>query len=409
MPFFIYKALNSVGGETQGEIQADNKKTAIDYLKRDGLTPLYIEEKGKFEKSQFSIFSNLTIFERGISAVDRVFLTRHLAAILKSGINLTEALEVLQEDVQKPLLKKILVDAKKNLEKGQPLSMTFASYDKYFSPVFIGLIRAGESSGTLEDTLENLGNQLQRDYELRKKVQSAMIYPAILMFASSLIIVLLLTFVMPRLTKALLQTKVKLPAITRFFIGVSDILSAQPILTVVIFLGAIFFLILFFRRQKGKQIFLKFLQKIPISRELIKRLALARFSRTFLNLLKSGMPALEAIKITAQTVGNKSYEDALLNIAEDIKKGSPLNQSFKKRIYLFPQLVVSIIGIGERTGTLERALLTISNYYEEEVDRILKNLVSLLEPLMLVVMGFVIAGIALSILLPIYQLVSSFR
>ncbi|MEK7593223.1 MAG: type II secretion system F family protein [Patescibacteria group bacterium] len=409
MPFFIYKALNSAGGETQGEIQADNKKTAIDYLKRDKLTPLYIEEKGKFEKSQFSIFSNFTIFERGINATDRIFLTRHLAAILKSGINLREALEVLQEDVQKPILKKILIDAKKNLEKGQPLSMTFATYDKYFSPVFIGLIRAGESSGTLEDTLENLGEQLQRDYELRKKVQSAMIYPAILMFASSLIIVLLLTFVMPRLTKALLQTKVKLPAITRFFIGVSDILSVQPILTIAVFIGAIIFLVLFFRHQKGKQIFLKLLQKIPISRELIKRLALARFSRTFLNLLKSGMPALEAIKITAQTVGNKNYEDALLSIAEDIKKGSPLNQSFKKRIYLFPQLVVSIIGIGERTGTLERALKTISDYYEEEVDRILKNLVSLLEPLMLVIMGFVIAGIALSILLPIYQLVSSFR
>lgn len=408
MPIFIYKALTKEGRETQGEIQADNKELAIDYLKRDQLLPLYLEKKGE-GSGKISVFLSWGIFQGGVSALDRMFLTRHLAAILKSGINLREALEVLEEDTQKTILKKILNDAKKNLEKGQPLSTTFSAYQKHFSPVFVGLIKAGEASGTLEDALEGLGEQLQRDYELKKKVQSAMIYPAILMTASALIIILLLTFVMPRLTKALLQTKVKLPAITRFLLGLSGVFSANPMITLVIFAGLIISLVLIFRHPKGRQFFLAILEKLPISRDLIKKLALSRFTRTFRNLLKSGMPALESLNITAKTVGNLSFENAILSAAEDVRKGSPLSQAIKKRSYLFPPLVTSIIGVGERTGTLERSLKTISDYYEEEVDRLLKNLVSLLEPLMLIVMGIIIAGIALSILLPIYQLVSSFR
>jgi len=146
-----------------------------------------------------------------------------------------------------------------------------------------------------------------------------------------------------------------------------------------------------------------------LGRELIKKLALARFTMTFRNLLKSGMSALDALDITAKTVGNSQYEMAIVLIAEEIRKGAPLHEVFKKRANLFPQLVSSIIAVGERTGTLERSLLTIAEYYNEEVDRLLKNLVSLLEPILLVIMGIIVATIALSILLPIYQLVSSFR
>lgn len=404
---FVYKALTKEGREQQGEAQAVDKKTAIEDLQRNGLTPFYIEEKGKFEKGE-GLFS-ISIFGNRVNSLDRLFLTRHLAAILKSGINLREALEILEQDVQKPIMKKILKDAKANLERGQPLSATFEAYEKYFSPVFIGLVKAGESSGTLEETLEGLGEQLQKDYDIIKKVQSAMIYPLILLGASSLIVVLLLTFVMPRLIKALSQSKVALPWITRFLIGISKILSANPILTVVVFLTLVVSLVLFFQSRNGKKKLIYILEKLPISKNLITKLALARFSMTFRNLLKSGVSALEALNITARTIGNPRYETALLDIAEELRKGAPLFQVFKKRDYLFPQLVISVIAIGERTGTLERSLQMISNYYDEETDRILKNIVSLIEPLLLVVMGAIIAGIALSILLPIYQLVSSFR
>lgn len=408
MPIFIYRALNKEGHQQNGEVQAESRDMAIEYLQREKLTLLFLEKAGYIKKKQFS-FINLLFSGGGINASDKMFLTRHLSAILKSGISLSEALEILSEDTIKPFLKKILSDAKINLERGQPLSATMESYNKYFSPVFIGLIKAGEMAGTLEETLEGLGEQLHRDYEMKKKVQSALIYPAILLSASLLIVILLLTFIMPRLTKALLQAKVSLPWITRFLIGLSQIFSSNPVITVLIFILLLIFVFLFAKSEFGKKNIIRVLEKAPISGNLIKKLALVRFSRTFRNLLRSGISAFESLDITAKTIGIQSYEKALSDIREGIKKGANISDSFKDRKEFFPQLVISIIAVGEKTGTLERSLETIADYYDEEADRILKNIVSLIEPALLVVMGIVIAGIALSILLPIYQLVSSFK
>ena len=405
---FIYRALNKDGHQQEGEVQAESRGMAIEYLQREKLTPLFIEKIGYVEKKKFSLL-NLLLLGGGIDASDRIFLTRHLSAILKSGISLSEALEILGEDTSKPIFKKILSAAKMNLERGQPLSSTLESYSQYFSPVFIGLVKAGEVSGTLEETLEGLGDQLRRDYEMKKRVQSAMIYPAILLSASLLIVVLLLTFIMPRLTKALLQAKVSLPWITRFLIGLSQIFSSNPILTLFIFILLSVSFLFLIKSKFGKKIIIRALEKMPISGNLIKKLALVRFSRTFRNLLASGLSAFESLDITAKTIGIQSYETALLNIREEIKKGTTISSSFKERREFFPQLVISIIAVGEKTGTLEKSLVTIADYYDEEADRILKNIVSLIEPALLVVMGIVIAGIALSILLPIYQLVSSFK
>ena len=405
---FIYRALNKDGHQQEGEVQAESRGMAIEYLQREKLTPLFIEKIGYVEKKKFSLL-NLLLLGGGIDASDRIFLTRHLSAILKSGISLSEALEILGEDTSKPIFKKILSAAKMNLERGQPLSSTLESYSQYFSPVFIGLVKAGEVSGTLEETLEGLGDQLRRDYEMKKRVQSAMIYPAILLSASLLIVVLLLTFIMPRLTKALLQAKVSLPWITRFLIGLSQIFSSNPILTLFIFILLSVSFLFLIKSKFGKKIIIRALEKMPISGNLIKKLALVRFSRTFRNLLASGLSAFESLDITAKTIGIQSYETALLNIREEIKKGATISSSFKERREFFPQLVISIIAVGEKTGTLEKSLVTIADYYDEEADRILKNIVSLIEPALLVVMGIVIASIALSILLPIYQLVSSFK
>ena len=206
------------------------------------------------------------------------------------------------------------------MERGQPLSATFQAYEKHFSSVFIGLVKAGEVSGNLEDTLENLGMQLQRDYDLKKRVQSAMIYPLILLGASSLIVILLLTFVMPRLIKALTQAKVQLPLITRILIWLSQILSASPILTIIVFLGLIVFMISFGRSKQGKQFFISVMERLPISKDLIKRLALSRFAITLRNLLNSGVSAVEALNITAKTIGNNKYEQALLDIEAELRK-----------------------------------------------------------------------------------------
>lgn len=404
MSNFIFEAVDHDGVIKKGELQSDSKLDVLDYLSKQNLTPISVREKTEALKSSLDIFS----FER-VKAVDRILLTKHLSAIIKAGISLTEAIDILIANSEKNIIKKILVDAKYNLERGQTLSFTFEHWPKYFSPVFSGIIKAGEISGNLENSLEQLGDQLIRDNELVKKVKGAMIYPIILLTTSALVILLMITFVLPRLAKAFLESGLQLPTITKVLLWLSAVLSYSPILTFSIFIGTLGSLSYILRTIRGRKIMSVVAFRLPAFNKLLKRIALARFCNTLSNLLSSGIPITEALDITAKAVVNSTYERAINDIKEDIKKGASITGLLKQRDDLFPSLLTSMVLIGEKTGTLEKTLKTVANFYEEEVDRTLKNLVSLIEPAMLLIMGVVVAGIALSILIPIYSLVGSLK
>ncbi|MEK7657896.1 MAG: type II secretion system F family protein [Patescibacteria group bacterium] len=409
MPLYSYKAVDKNGSPTSGEILADSREEAVENLSRDGLLPIIVEEKSVGKLSQFSDLAQFFPFFQKIGAIDKILLTRYLAAILKAGIGLAEALEIILNDAKKPLIRKILLEIKAGVERGEPLSSMFADYPRYFSPIFVGMIKAGELSGSLESALENLSGQLIRDYDLLKRVRMAMIYPLILLIGSAGIIVLMMTFVLPRMAKAFKGMLAELPLITRFFIALSDYLSRSPILTISVFFILIAAGFYFSRSVFGKKIIFRVFEKLPVASELVKKLALARFSRTFKNLLGSGVSAIEAIEMSALTVGNPTYQKSFLNIMEELKKGSNFSAVFKSRPALYPSFFANIIAIGERTGTLEKSLETLSAFYEEEVDGLLKNLVSLLEPLLIFAMGIIVAMVALSVLLPIFRMVRMFQ
>lgn len=404
MANFIFEAVDKDGAVKKGELQSDSKLDVLDYLSKQNLTPISIREKTEAFKASIEIFS----FER-IKAVDRILLTKHLSAIIKAGISLTEAIDILIANTEKKIMKKILTDAKYNLERGQTLSSTFEHWSKYFSPVFTGIIKAGEISGNLEKSLEQLGDQLTRDNELVKKVRGAMIYPIILLTTSFLVVLLMITFVLPRLAKAFLESGLELPTITKILLWLSDVLSYSPILTFSIFIGILAGFSYLLRTVRGRRIMSAVAFRLPAFNKLLKRIALTRFSHTLSNLLSSGIPITEALDITAKAVVNSSYERAINDIKEEIKKGASITGLLKQREDLFPSLLTSMVLIGEKTGTLEKTLKTVANFYEEEVDRTLKNLVSLIEPVLLLIMGVVVAGIALSILIPIYSLVGSLK
>lgn len=407
MANFLYNALDAHGASHHGELQARDRKAAADSLSRGGLTVVSLKEKDSVERES-GFFSS--IFSGSITPLDRILLTRHLSAIVRAGISLGEAIDILIYNSQKrPLLTKLLEEAKRNLEEGHPLSAVFAAYPEHFPPVFVGLIKAGEASGTLDTTLENLGNQLLRDYELMRKVRSAMVYPAILLVASMGIIMLLLTFVLPRLAATFGQSNIKLPLITQTIVNVSAFLASQKTLTMLVFLGSISGAFIFLRKPAGKRFALSIFAHLPISKDLIKGLALARFSRTLKNLIKSGVSLMDGLDIVAASAGNDAYSQEFLAMREELKKGVSFADTFRKREDYFPRLVGSLIAIGERTGSLENSLDIIAGFYDEEVDRTLHTLVTLLEPLLLLIMGLVVGGIALSVLLPIYQMVGSIR
>lgn len=410
MPLYNYKAVDKSGSIVQGEIKAASKKEALDELSKQGFLPIVVEESGSGEgRAALSTFYKVFSVFGGITTIDKILLARHLSVILKAGLGLAEALGIILADAKKPTVRKILEQAKSGVERGEPLSGVFADYPQYFSPVFVGLIKAGESSGTLDVALENLYNQLLRDYDLLKRVRMAMIYPLVLLVGSGGVIILMLTFVLPRMAKAFEGILQELPLITRIFIGISGYLSWSPTLTVSAFALIIVGGFYLSRSARGKKILFDFFEQLPVSSELIKKLALARFSRTLQNLLAGGVGAIEAIEISATTIGNPMYTESLLEINKDLKRGANLSDAFKSREDLYPSIFASIIMVGERTGTLEKSLETLSAFYDEEVDRLLKTLVALLEPLLIFIMGLVVAMVALAVLLPIFRLVRSFQ
>lgn len=409
MSTFLYQSVDQHGRYRTGELQASDRQSAFSMLRRDGLTPLSLEIKGSISKRGAGSTLISLIALRRISAVDKMLLTRHLSAVVKSGLPIREALDILQEDAKKPALKQILADAKYGLERGQPLSVAFEMYPQFFSPVFVGLVRAGEKSGTLEDTLATLGEQLMRDNELLKRVRAALVYPAILFVASVGVILLLLMFLLPRLAAVFASTRTELPAITKFFVWMSGILTAMPAVT----LGLLALIgvggVAVFRLPFGRRVAVRIMHRMPFMHGLLKGLALARFTRTLHGLLKSGISILDALDITAKSVGNVMYTEALFAMREEATRGISIADALRSRSKLFPRLLVSMVTVGERTGTLDASLNTLASFYDEEVDRNLKGLVGVLEPALLLVMGIVVGGVALSVLLPIYQIVGSIR
>lgn len=405
MPIYFYKAVDKAGNGVSGEVAAESREEATSNLSKDGYLPIIVEERrGGRRVFKAGPLDFLSFFNR-INTIDKILMVRYLASILKAGLSLTEALKILHNDAKKPALKQILKEAKEGVENGQTLSSVFENHPENFSAVFAGLVKAGEESGNLDNALENLANQLFRDYDLLKKVRLAMIYPLILLFGSAGIIVLMMVFVLPRMAKAFSGVLGQLPAITRFFIKISSVLSKSPALTILIFIGLVAGLVYLGRSPLGKRLIFKIFERLPISSELMKKMALSRFSRTFKNLLASGVSALEAIEISAGTVGNPVYEKSLLEISSELKKGAGLAASFKSRSDLYPDLFGSLIMVGEHTGTLEKSLENLSAFYDEEVDRLLKNLVAMLEPMLLLVMGLIVALVAMAVLLPIFKII----
>lgn len=405
MSTFIYEAYNKDGMIVHGEYEGSTREEVVGYLTKRNLIPLTVDDLNTKRKGKGFLAIE---FFGGISPVDIMFLIRNLAATTKAGLSIAESIEIIIADTEKPSLKRILQEAQALFKTGQTLSKGFEAHADLFPPIFMGMLRAGEMSGQLDKTLAELGEYLAKEYNLRSKIKSALVYPVILLVASGGVVTLLLVFVLPRLTKAFESSGVELPFITKLFLGISSILTWSFTLDIIVLAGLAWFFTYFRTTRFGKKFFLSAITLVPVANDLIKKVALVRFSRTFGNLIASGISAVESLELSAQSIGNQKYTQALDVAGTDIKNGIPLSESLAKFPDLFPRLLVSLVVVGERTGSLAEILRTFSNFYEEEVDNKLKNLTATLEPALLLVMGVLVGSIAFSIILPIYQLVGHF-
>jgi len=400
---YFFEAINQLGAVTIGEHEAESEAAVIEYLQKRQLIPISI----KPATAIISRGRSLMMFDR-INALDRISLVRNLAVTTKAGLSIMESLAILAQDTTKPLLKNILLQIANNMQNGQPLWQSFQYYKKHFPPFFVGMIRAAETSGKLDATLEELTQYLTGEYNLVRKIKSAMAYPLILLVASCGVIVILIGFVLPRIEETFKRSQVALPIFTKIMLAISHAMRYSILLDSLVIIAIVVAIFLIRRNDAIKEVIAKLLFKLPVVNDLLKKIVLVRFARTLGSLLSSGLLITEALKLAADSVGNIYYRNAILKVNDDIMRGLPLSKALASSGKLFPHFFVSLVTVGEKTGTLENILKTFADFYDEEVDYTLKSLTTFLEPILLLVMGLIIGFIVLSILLPIYQFVGKF-
>ena len=403
MPIFTFIASKKDGTIVEEEIETTDQAAVVAYLEKHDYFPVSVKEKKTRNVLSISLSSKITLLEK-------ITFARNLSLMIKSGIGMSEAVAILLEDAERAPLKKVLSKVKADLEKGLQLSAALATFPTQFSTVFISLLSAGETSGNLESSLLQIATQLKKENDLKKKIMSAMAYPAILLSLAFGVVALLVTVVLPRVSKIFSQAHVQLPLLTRILLGISDFVTNNFFATLAILAGSIVCIVLARRSTIGKRALQILFIKTPLVAPLMKKIALVRFTGTLHSLMKAGVPLTRALEITAQAVGNASYRDVLLNIAKnEIARGISLGIALKQRPEHFPRLTSSMIIVGEKSGNFENVLENLSSFYEEEVDGTIKALITILEPALLLGIGLIIGAIALSIVMPIYQMINVVR
>ena len=401
---FQYIASQPNGKIIEGDFEASGAAEVLEYLANQGLRPVSLKVIKGVEESSRGLF-----FSRTITTADKIFLTKYLSLMLKVGTDLFKAIDILIADLDKPAVKALLIEIRGALTKGQPFYSTFIKYPKYFSSVFINLIKAGETSGNLEGIFEELSVSLGKEEDLRRKIKSALTYPIILLITSFLILFLLVSFALPKIAGVFLTSGIEPPLFSKIVLS-SGLFIGDYIWLFLVFLTASIAggWYLFFKTLTGKKILRRFIDKIPVVKNVLKQLAFQRFASTLSSLLKAGLPILDALEITASTVGSEELKNSLLRISrEGIAKGLTIGEAFRREA-VFPRVIVNLMAISEKAGHIEDILNTLAGFYEAEAETSVKTMVTFLEPALLLIMGLVIGTIALAIILPIYQLTAQF-
>ncbi len=399
MPNFKYLAKNKKGKERESSMQANSEKEVAEKIKEDGFWPVYIEEiKKKTIKKK--LFSGV----RAIPLKEKMIFCRHLGVMISSGLSMSRALDILSEQERNKGFKKVISALGTDVKKGISLADAMVKHPQAFNKVFTSMIKVGEAGGSLEDILNILSSQLEKDHKLISKIKGALIYPAIIIIVMITIAILMMMFVIPKITNVFEEFNAELPFLTRAVVAISDFMANNILLT----FGVIFVLVggisFFYKSEVGKRIFHKIFLKVPVISALVIKLNSARFARILSSLLESGVSLVEALKITSDTLGNYYFKISIKQAAEDVQKGVALSDILTKNKTPFPFLVIKMLKVGEDTGKTPDILKRLADFYEEEVDQITQNLSAVIEPVLMVCVGMAVALFAIAIIKPIYSL-----
>ncbi len=358
------------------------------------------------EKSTMETINRFLEKFSSIPISEKLFFVQHLGIMLKAGISLSVALKTLTQQTSNKKFARIISDISKNVEKGVSFTESLRPHEKIFGQLFISMIESGEISGKLEEVLKRLYIQFKKNHELVSKVKGALTYPAVILFAMSGIGIFMMIVVIPKITAMFKDFDAELPLATKILIKLSDSLVSHGLLYLIGLIIFIIILIQSIKTQKGKYIFHGLLLKLPIFAPIIKKINLARFARTISSLLKTDIMIIKSFQITANVLGNVYYRDALNEMSNKIKKGGTINEVIANYQKLFPPVVTQMIAIGEETGELDYILEELAEFYEGEIDEIMNNLPAIIEPILILLLGLVVGGMAIAVIMPMYSLTS---
>jgi type IV pilus assembly protein PilC len=398
---FTYTARRDQGGLLSGELAGDNKTAVAAELRRKGLTVVQLQEKRGLPN-----LSELFESSQRIKPRDKAVFARQFATMINAGLAVLRALSVLEEQTENQRFRKFITAVRGDVEAGMTLSDAMAKHPVAFDRLYVAMVRAGEASGALDKTLVRLAVQLEKDDSLRRSIKSAMAYPVLIAAFALMVMFGMIIFIIPIFAGMYKELGGNLPALTQVTIGISDTIKGYWF---IVFPALILFIWGFLRlkrTEQGRRVWDRFKLKLPMKLgPVIQKIAVARFSRTLATLVSSGVPILQAIDITGKTSGNSVIEESMIDVRESVRGGETIARPLS-RVPVFPPMVTNMISIGEETGALDSMLNKVADFYEDEVDAAVKSLTSIIEPIMMILIGGLVGLIVISMYLPIFNMMN---
>ena len=397
MPVYTYKGTNRAGASVSGEMTAASKADLQNILKRQQITASKMSEKGR----EF----NVPTFGGGVEAKELAIFTRQFSVMIDAGLPLVQCLEILASQQENKTFQKVLTSTREQVESGSTLSAAMKSSPKVFDALYTNMVEAGETGGILDTILQRLSAYIEKNVKLQRAVKSAMVYPIGVLTVASGVITLLLWKVVPIFATLFAGLGVELPLPTKIVIGLSNFIGSYFGLMILVgIVAGVFALKAWYGTPQGRMAIDSLILKMPVLGILMRKIAVARFTRTLGTLISSGVPILEGLDITAKTAGNAVVERALIKVRKSLEEGKSLTEPLKES-EVFPGMVTQMIGVGEQTGAMDAMLQKIADFYEEEVDAAVKDLLTALEPIMIVFLGLVVGGVVISMYLPLFTVI----
>ncbi len=399
MAKFSYTAITKENKTVTGTAEAASRQALLESLRRQELRPLVIKPQKEFSIELFSK-------NKKVKLKEIVIFTRQLSTMISAGVPLNRSLATLQDQSNDKYFKTVIAGIGKDVEGGMAIGDAMAKYPQVFSEVYVNMVRAGEAGGILDDILKRLATQVEKDASMRKKMKSATMYPKVVGFITMAGFFGIMIFIMPKIGKIIKDLggpDAKLPIYSEIMLDASAFVQKNALIMVVVMLVIIYGIKRYIKTPKGKYNFNLLLLKMPVIKTIITKMAIARFSRTFASLMSAGVAVLEALEVTGAAIGNKVIEAELKEAAKEVKNGKQLSETLSKSKY-FPKIVPQMLAVGEETGQIDTILLKVADFYEEEVDTAIDGMSSLIEPIMIVILGAAVGLIAASVMGPISSL-----